>query len=108
MILDIPSHELPLCPNQLHPVHPSHQLHVQIQDDAYKSLPTNEELEFNHPDSTVMYNAISNKRFDSRMRLYREGVNTLNSSRFLRVESWYFRCSICGLILPAQIDMSKV
>lgn len=100
MIIDVPMQELPLCPNSYNPMHPLHQFHVQLQDAAYKSNATDENLEFETDELTKMYGSLSDDRFSGRMYLYRDGV-TVYKHGVNRIESWYFRCYICGLILPA-------
>lgn len=99
MVINTDRNNLPLCPNIGEPIHPLHKLHNQIQDEAYNSQTKTEELEFQTPELNKMYNAISHKRYNGRMSLYMDSV-TLDKRR-TSITAWYFRCNICGLILPA-------
>jgi hypothetical protein len=108
MIIDVNPSDLPLCPNQHSPIHPLHLLHVQLQDASYKSVPVNEEtLEYEIAELTKMHSSISEGRFSGRMYLYKDGTTVVTQGNITRVESWYYRCYICALVLPAQVDMSK-
>ena len=37
-----------------------------------------------------------------RMHLYFDRTSFMQGREFITVEAWYFRCAICGLMLPAQ------
>jgi hypothetical protein len=49
-----------------------------------------------------VHQALSDGPGADRMRLYFMRVSLYATGDVATVESWYFQCSICGLILPAQ------
>lgn len=96
MIINLPLMDLPLCPNTQSPLH---QLLIQVQNAAYNAVPKNEDLEFDNPQVEAMYQAISYNQFSGRMYLYKEGNYV---SKFQRIiESYYYRCGICGFVVSA-------
>lgn len=99
MLVTMRSDQLPLCPNTMSPVHPLHAFHVNIQDAASSSAEHDEDNQFTHEAASKMYSAISDQLYDGRMRLYMDSnfVFTLRKT----VEVWYYRCTVCGLVLPA-------
>lgn len=100
MIVDGNNQNMPLCPNVLHPIHPSHAMHVYIQDDIYNTTPKNEDNEFVDPAAETMYHKLAYGQ-GTRMYLYRDEAIVVYGNRVITVESWYFRCKMCSLILPA-------
>ena len=103
MLLQYSGNKGPLCPNQLDPMHPMHRFHVNLQDAAYKASSVDTEtLEFTEPGAEKVYSAISYEQYDGYMRAYRDVSTVLLRGRPEGIETYYFRCSICGLILPAN------
>jgi hypothetical protein len=102
-LIDIPDSNLPLCPNSWgHPIHPLHQLHVRLQDAVYKATPHNKDGEPTTPELEAVNAAVSYGPVQDRMRLYRDSAGGVFEGQHVTVESWYFRCDVCGLILPAN------
>lgn len=94
----------PLCPNSLPPVHPSHAVHTQMIDAAYEATPKDGDGEPATPELAAVNDAISyGPRSNDRMRLYRDLVSVADGRGLpVAVEALFFRCGICGLILPAN------
>jgi hypothetical protein len=97
--------ELPPCPNgMLQPIHPAHRLRVEMIDAAYEAAKEYEDDDGELPEPLQKVStALSyGPNTDSRMRLYFNRVGFPEGGVYATVESWYFQCHICGLILPAQ------
>jgi hypothetical protein len=106
VIIDIPHNDRPLCPQQDFPTHPSHQLHVAIQNAAYGVIDRNEDNETIDANQEKVYEAISYNRFDGRMYLYRISNSIYTGKKYTHVEAFYYKCSICGFTLPAtQVEL---
>jgi len=90
----------PLCPQSMPPVHAAHAAMVRVQNAAYDAIPKDGDGELRE-DFDPVYSAIAYGD-DSRMRLYRDAVEAMSTRGTVTVESLYFRCPVCGLILPAS------
>lgn len=103
MIIDINPNDLPLCPNSgSYPRNPLHDFHNIISDVASDSAETDpESSEFVDAAAEKMYEAVAYGRFNGRMHLYKEGVTDISRGVVTYIYVWYFKCNICGLILPA-------
>lgn len=106
MHVEINKSDRPMCPGTFAPVHPLHQLHVNLQDILREAIPENPEtLESIDPSHDDLYAAVAYDRYDGYMNLYKNVVTVIGrhaKGAFVIIESWYFRCGTCGLILPAQ------
>lgn len=94
----------PLCPRSMSfPIDPAHALAVQFADAVYGATPRGEDGELATPELEAVNHAVSyGPGTTDRMRLYRSVVSALDRSGPVAVEALYFRCGICGLILPAN------
>lgn len=102
-LIDIPEHNGPLCPNSWgYPLHPLHQLHVRLQDAVHNATPKDENQEPITPELEAVNAAVSYGPVTEQMRLYRESIGFAYQRQNVLVESFYFRCGVCGLILPAN------
>jgi hypothetical protein len=101
MIVDINPQERPLCPNNGSPQHPAHKLHNELIDIVSANTEHDEDFEVVQPESDKINAAVAYGRFDGRMYLYKDSVSYIQGRTFMLVEAWYFRCNLCGLILPA-------
>lgn len=98
-------HDGPLCPNAAgNPAHPAHTLHVRMCDAAYEATPRDADGEPVTPElGKVSYELSYGSGTSTRMRLYRAVVSAMDHRyRPVAVEALYFKCGICGLILPAN------
>lgn len=94
----------PLCPNDYgDPQHPSHQLRVRFADAVHEATPRNADGEPASPELDAVNNAVAyGPTTDNRMRLYRATVQAMDVRGTVTVEALFFRCQICGLVLPAS------
>lgn len=99
MILDINPNDLPLCPNNESPQHPSHTLHNQLIDVVYNTAEHNADGDMVNAESEKINMAVAYGRFSGRMYAYRDSV--YDNTRRQVVEAYYFRCNICGLVISA-------
>lgn len=95
----------PLCPaGATQPISAEHRLRNAILDDMYRSLPKDANGDITEA-AEAAYNAAAYGEFDDRMRLYHHGTgNIIIGQQILSVGSWFYRCPVCGLTLPAQIE----
>lgn len=96
--------ERPLCPNGAgRPTNPAHELRVRLIDAAYRASETNADLEFTDPAVERVYMAAAyGEDVDDRMHLYVTEITAdYHGPMGTPVVAWFFRCQICGLILPA-------
>lgn len=93
----------PLCPASMPPVHPSHAAMVAAQNAVYEATARDGDGEPATSELEKVGHAVSYSwRTSSRMRLYRDTASALSSRGVVPVEALYFRCLVCGLVLPAQ------
>jgi hypothetical protein len=88
-----------LCPGELEPRHPAHQLQVSTLNAFHGAAEKDADGEI-VPAAANAYNAAAYPAGGA-MRLYREKASTVADGRPIAVEALYFRCRICGLVLPA-------
>lgn len=94
----------PLCPRSLGmPVDPAHALVVTHQNLVYDAIPKAEDGDPTTPELEAVSMASSyGFGASNRMRLYRQCEQVLmRGHRVVTVESWWYQCHVCGLILPA-------
>jgi hypothetical protein len=103
-LIDVLGSDGPLCPRSaLFPVDPAHALHNRHVDVVCEATPKDADGEPATPDLEAVNHAVSyGPRITERMRLYRSVVSALDHNGTVAVEALYFRCGICGLILPAN------
>ncbi len=93
----------PLCPGSFPPAHPSHAARNDVLDAVYTASPKNEDSEIQPESAANAYHAAAygtDGRDGDRMRLYCDTAWPLGSPQVI-IRAWYFRCRVCGLILPA-------
>jgi hypothetical protein len=96
--------ERPLCPNSGgSPTHPAHELRVRLVDIAYAASELNADGEFADDAVARINEAVAYGAVDDRMHLYvTEMTGTYGGPLGTTVVAWFFRCGICGFVLPAQ------
>jgi hypothetical protein len=96
-----PGSEGPMCPRGLStPIAPEHELRTRMLDAYYTATPTDPDtLEQPEPAATAYHAAAYGDRTTDHMRLY-EHTATIGIG-LTRAVAYWWRCSICGLILPA-------
>jgi hypothetical protein len=101
-LVSLPYNDRPLCPHDLAtPANPAHQLHNRLIDAVHEATPHDEDGQPVTPELEAVAAAVTDGRVSARMRLHREAASgTAGGAPFL-VEAWFFRCDVCGLILPA-------
>jgi hypothetical protein len=101
MLIDVPDMELPLCPNVGWPGNSAHELHNRTLDAFYNAVEKDVEGEMPEPVAKA-YNAAAYGQVSDRMNLYREAVVVNYGGSSLTVQAWWFKCPICGFVLPAS------
>lgn len=93
----------PMCPRGYGPgMAPEHEIRVRMIDAAYEATSRNDDGEPTTSELAKVNDAISyGPRTNDRMRLFRDAVQALDYRGTVGVETLYFRCQICGLILAA-------
>lgn len=97
--------DLPMCPNGiLRPIHQAHQLRNTMIDAHYDVTKPYQDEDGELPEALQKAsNALHyGPTTADRMHLYFNRVSFLQGRQLVKVEAWYFRCAICGLMLPAQ------
>lgn len=96
----------PICPNDLPPRSREHQLATDIGDDVYTAAgPVDEETgEHSELVDKLTEAAYHGRHASSRMNLYRDEVDARSTVTpgGVKVEALFFRCHVCGLVLPAN------
>jgi len=96
MLININPNDRPLCPNSGDD--PKHQFQNLLFDEAYKVAEKDENSDYVNAETAKIMIALAYGRYSNRMNLYRESVVT---PRDRIIQSWYFKCDTCNLILPA-------
>jgi hypothetical protein len=97
------SMERPMCPNGIsEPIHPAHRMRIRMLDAYSNAAERDADGEMAPPVDQAYYAAAYSGSTEDRMWLYREAAGFMRGRVHTLVEAWYFRCQICGLILPAQ------
>ena len=87
-----------LCPNSMfEPTNAQHQARAELLNRLYEASPRDEDGETT-PELDAVYMAA--KGTDDFMRLYK--VDGFDSSSRTSVVGYFWRCAVCGLILPGQ------
>lgn len=101
MFIEMAAGDAPLCPNAINlPANRDHQLQNLTVNALHEALLKDAGGELT-PDSAATYTAAT-APFADRMQLHLESVTAAHRGRSFHVETWYFRCSTCGMILPAS------
>jgi hypothetical protein len=103
-IIKLPDFEKPLCPYvSTDPGNKAHELYVRAQNVVYDTAEKDADGEILDPKVADIMSAVSYIQMNERMDLYFVR-NSLPFSGVLKqavVESYYYKCHICGFILPA-------
>jgi hypothetical protein len=100
MIIELPDHDRPICPNIDSSLH---RLHVKLIDAISEIAEKDEDGDFINSETVRIYSALAYGRFDSRLYLFREIVSPISLiTQRLSIQSYYFRCYICGFTVAAQ------
>jgi hypothetical protein len=102
MHIDISDDERPLCPNIGWPGNPAHELRTRVLNAFYNAAEKDAEGEMTGTAEAAYSEAAYGSGTDERMHLYREGVAALYGGSYVTVEAWWFKCPICGFVLPAN------
>jgi len=103
IIRDLPDDQKPLCPNLGWPSNPSHELQVRVLDAFYEATDKDEDGELN-PEVEKAYAAAAykgKKGTTDRMDLYVTSAAFYRYSKQIIVETYWFKCHVCGFVLPA-------
>ncbi|WP_431728606.1 hypothetical protein [Verrucosispora sp. TAA-831] len=91
----------PLCPNTGPVANEAHQTYTRTLNAFYDAADKNDDSEM--PEAVEKaYQGAAYGRMTDRMDLFRYGVGFAQGSQYVRVESWWWQCRICGFVLPAQ------
>lgn len=92
----------PLCPNSVgEPMHEAHRLRVRVLDAFYEAADKDEDNEMPEPLERA-YSAAAYGRVEDRMDLFAHSTGFLDGNRRVTIEAWWYRCRVCGLVLPAN------
>lgn len=103
------SMDRPLCPGSLPPVNTHHRVEVTFQDrlyDAFKPLRVNDAGEPDTdgelpPHLDEVYSKVAYSETYSRMYLHTEQTSYVKGRQLVTVEAHYWKCHLCGQMLPA-------
>jgi len=103
-VIDLMYGEGPLCPNSmLEPIDPAHIVAVRMANAVHDATPRDQDGEPTTAELAKVNSAVAyGPTTTARMRLYRDVVSAMDGSMPTAVEALFFRCGICGLILPAN------
>ena len=95
-----------LCPNDIHQgLHPLHEMRVRMVNRFYTWAKEHGKLdsdgEWIDQDWEDAYYAVD-KHEDNYMQLYGEHDSVIAEKAFLHVRTWYYKCSVCGFVLPTE------
>lgn len=96
-----------LCPQSAgFPIASEHVACNGLLDAFYQAAERDTDGELTPP-LDVAYAAAAYGPVSARMNLYRHVVEVLEPGRETIVETWWWRCPVCGFVLPAQV-MNRV
>ena len=87
----------PLCPQSFAPMHPLHQQSIDAQNKLYDAMAF---LRDDDSEVAPQYEGIASALNDENMRLYVSNAYAIGHRA--RIEAWFFRCLVCGFVLPAN------
>jgi hypothetical protein len=102
-----------MCPNASNqPIHPAHQLHNGILDAIYEVLQRHQDTQGELPESLRplddAYTAASaGPSVTDYMSLFCDDSRHVYHGGRWQVSTWWWKCSICGLILPATATQAQ-
>lgn len=97
-----PTDDGPLCPNAGGtPANEAHMLRVRVVDAFYNAAEKDADGEMAPPLDAAYSAAAYGRDTGIRMDLYHEAVQGVVYGQIVTVETWWFQCHVCGLILPA-------
>jgi hypothetical protein len=99
--IKISDSDRPLCPNMGYPGNEAHHLRTRILNTFYEAAPKDSDGEMSEELDKVYSAAAYGGNTDERMNLYSEFVNVYQGTNVTQVTTWWFKCPICGFILPA-------
>lgn len=101
IVRDLRGGDGPLCPNSVgEPLHDAHRLHVRTLDAFYNAADKDSDGEL--PEAVERaYGAAAYEQITDRMDLFRHSNSITEGNRPVVVESYWYRCRVCGLVLPA-------
>lgn len=92
----------PMCPNVTSGLmNEAHAIHVKTLNAFYNAAQKDENGELKNQDTENAYTAASYTVVNNKMDLYFARVSWFTGSSFRAVETYWFQCHICGLVLPA-------
>jgi hypothetical protein len=97
----------PLCPQAFPPFAPEHAIQRALLDAAYVGAPRAEPVEESAtaeltPDADAVYTALAHDKITDYMDLYTHRVGFMAGRVYTEAEAFWFRCRVCGFVLPAQ------
>lgn len=103
-IVKLADFDKPICPNMsTDPGNKAHELYVRMQNVIYETAEKDADGEIANQSVADVINALSYLKMNDRMDLYFiQNVLPLKYGHQSFVESFYYKCHICGFILPAQ------
>jgi hypothetical protein len=102
LIRELSDSDKPLCPNIGQPINAAHALRNRMLNAFYEAAEKNTDGDMTEPVDKAYYAAAYGFTTSDRMNLYRDSASFVRGREIVVVEAWYFRCGICGLILPAS------
>lgn len=92
----------PLCPRSTNlPVAEEHMLRNRVLDAFYNAAEKDGDGEM-APPVDAAYHAAAYGPVNDRMDLFTTSASFLHQGAPVVVESWWFRCPVCGFVLPAS------
>jgi hypothetical protein len=89
-----------LCPHSSNfPVHEAHQLRTRMLDGFYEAAEKDEDGEMAEPLEKAYLAA--KDRVNDYMDLFVHTANIMRGRQFVTVETWWWKCPTCALVLPA-------
>lgn len=102
MIVKLAEFSKPLCPNIGFPGSKEHEALVRTLNYFYDKAEKDSDGEIADPKLDKIYHDVAYKDMTNRMDLYVDAAGFVHNGVNTVVEAWYFKCQICGLILPAN------
>lgn len=93
----------PLCPNVTNgPLNSAHELRNRVLDKFYKTAELDADGEIAVEAVAAAYNAAAYGTLDEHMQLFTHAANFIHAGQVVTVESWWWKCLVCGFVLPAN------
>lgn len=92
----------PLCPNATNgPVHEAHMLRNRVLDRFYNAAEKDADGELAPPVDKA-YCAAAYGPLSDDMELFTHLASFAHEGALVTVESWWWKCLVCGFVLPAN------